>query len=347
MRPGSLRHTALPRYKSDRQKHRGLGGIMFKLWSRRKGSEPATPPRLALAGDPLLPKRPEGPRVPFRYRGPAVILTSEVENISSAALQNAIRRRVPDIHFDKPPPEPANPGQSPTAIGSYPEMVKALEMGRTPLICGVAYNPGINLDGMDKADFVTSCWWWPETRDVVARAKAHAVTIVLGQSEKTPAKERILVEMNLVAAALDVLKSAIAVVWLDANAMWKPDLFLSGLEEAKGEIPVSLAVPVKLGRDTQHLRPDGTPKWFARTEGLNALGIMEVEWRGFGGEVPDLIKWMHGIAWYLVNKGPIIASGESMGTDAPGVMPPVVIRHEDSTTVLGTQAYVVYPQRLS
>jgi hypothetical protein len=319
---------------------------MFKFWSRRKPSEPATPPRLALADDPSLPKRPEGPRVPISYRGPALILTSEVEDVSSAALQDAIRRRVPDIHFDKPPAEPTKPGERPTALGSYPEIVKAIEMGRMPLFCGITYIPETNLDGMDKADFVTSCWWWPETREVVARTKAHAVTVVLGQIDKAPAKERILIEMQLAAAALDVLKSATAVVWPDANAMWKPDLFRAGLEKAEGEIPVSLAVPVKLGRDTQHLRPDGTPKWFARTEGLNALGIMEVEWRGFGGEVPDLIKWMHGIAWYLVNKGPIIASGESMGTDAPGVMPPIVIRHEDSTTVLGTRAYVVYPQRV-
>jgi hypothetical protein len=55
---------------------------------------------------------------------------------------------------------------------------------------------------------------------------------------------------------------------------------------------------------------------------------------------------MLGMAWYLINHGPIIADGESMGSDAPGVMPPIVLRHEHSTTVLGTRAYVVYPQPL-
>jgi hypothetical protein len=225
--------------------------------------------------------------------------------------------------------------------------VKAIKMGRMPLLCGVTYIPGTDLDGMDKADFVTSSWWWPETREVVARTKAHALTVVLGQIDKTPAKERILVEMQLAVAALDVLKSAIAVVWPDANAMWNPDQFRAGLNDAKGEIPVSLVVAVKLGKDTEHRRADGTPTWFARTEGLNAFGIMETEWRAFDGDVSDLVKWMHGIAWYLVQKGPVIASGDSMGSDAPGVMPPIVIRHEDSTTVLGSRAYVVYPQRLA
>jgi hypothetical protein len=107
-----------------------------------------------------------------------------------------------------------------------------------------------------------------------------------------------------------------------------------------------LAVAVKLGRDTENLRPDRTPKWFARTEGLNAFGIMEAEWRAFDGEVPKLVNWMSGIAWYLINKGAIIADGESMGSDAPGVMPPIIIRHEPSTTVLGSRAYVVYPQQI-
>jgi hypothetical protein len=199
---------------------------------------------------------------------------------------------------------------------------------------------------MDKQSYVTSSWWWPETREVVARTKAHAVTAMLGDLDKMPVKERILIEMQLVAAALDVLKSATAVVWPDANAMWKPDIFRAEMDRAKGEIPHTLAVAVKLGRDTENLHPNGTPKWFARTEGLNAFGIMEAEWRAFDGEFQDLFIWMQGVVWYLVNKGPVIADGDSMGSDAPGVMPHLVFRHEPSTTVLGTRAYVVYPQPL-
>ena len=310
---------------------------------RSSSGEPV--PRLVLAGDPSIPKRPEAPRVVAGYRGPAMILTAEVENISSAALELAIRRRAPRIDFSGPPPaEPTRPDQRPTALGTYPEAVKALTAGLTPLLCGVSYIPGIRLDGMDKESYVTSSWWWPETRQVVARTKAHAVTVMRGGIDNTPPRERILIEMQLVAAALDVLKSAIAVIWPDANAMWKPDDFRSELDRAKGEIPHTMAVAVKLGKDTENLRPDGTPKWFARTEGLNAFGIMEAEWRAFDGEVPKLVNWMSGIAWYLISKGAIIADGESMGSDAPGVMPPIIIRHEPSTSVLGSRAYAIYPQ---
>ena len=275
-----------------------------------------------------------------------MILMAEVEDVASAALRDAIRRRIPEMRFgDSPPPEPTKPGQRPTALGSYPDFDKAIAMGRMPLICGISYIPNIHLDALNDASFVTSSWWWPETREVVARTKAHAVILVNGQLDKTPPNERILLELQLVAAGLDVLRSATAVVWPDANAMWRPDDFRSGLDRANGEIPVSLVVAVKLGRDTENLRPDGSPKWFARTEGLNAFGIMEVEWRAFGGQFPDLANWLHGIACYLVNEGPIV--GATMGTDAPGVMPPVVIRHEASTTVPGSRAYVVYPQHIN
>jgi hypothetical protein len=320
---------------------------MFKSWFRRKSSdEPA--PRLAVAGDPAAPQRREGPRLPIAYRGPAIILTAEIEDIASSALENAVQRRIPGIHFgNSTPAEPTKPGQRPTALGSYPDVAKAIAMGRMPLFCGVSYIPDINRDAFNNASCVTSSWWWPETREVVAKTKAHAVTIVSGQLDKTPANERILLELQLAAAALDVLTSAIAVVWPDANAMWRPDFFRSQLDDAKGEIPVSLVAAVKLGRDTENLRPDGTPTWFARTDGLNAFGLMEVEWRAFGGEFGDLVKWLHGIAWYLINKGPIVGDGETIGTDAPGAMPPVVIRHENSTTVLGTRAYTVYPQKIN
>lgn len=302
-------------------------------------------PRLLLAGDPEIRPRPEGPLVPARYRGPAMILTAEVESVSSAALEAAIRRRAPQVEFSAPAPaDPGKPDQRPTALGSYPDLIKALESGRTPLLCGVSYIPGIRLDGMSEEGFVTSSWWWPETREVVARTKAHAVTVMLGGIEDTPPRERILLEMQLVAAALDVLTSATAVIWPDANAMWKPDDFRAGLERAKGEVPHILAVAVKLGRDTENLRADGTPTWFARTEGLNAFGIMEAEWRAFDGEVVNLASWLSGIAWYLINKGAIIGDGDSFGSDAPGAMPPVIIRLEPSTTVLGSRAYVIYPQ---
>ncbi|WP_076859825.1 DUF4261 domain-containing protein [Bradyrhizobium mercantei] len=274
-------------------------------------------------------------------------MTEEIESISSAALEQAIRRRAPDIHFKaEPPPEPTKPGQRPTALGTYPDAIKAFQNGRTPLLCGVSYIPNINLHGMDRQSCVTTSWWWPETREVVARTKAHAVTAIFGEIEETPPKERILIEMQLVAAALDVLQTATAVIWPDANAMWPPKAFLSQLDRDKGEIPVTLAVAVKLGRDTEHLHPNGTPKWFARTEGLHAFGMMEVEWRAFSGEVPKLASWITAVAWYLITNGPIIASEDSMGSDAPGVMPPLVIRQEPSTTVLGTLAYVVYPQPL-
>jgi hypothetical protein len=274
-------------------------------------------------------------------------LTAEVENISSAALEEAVRRRAPQIHFgSSPPEEPKKPGDRPTTLGNYPDIMEAFDKGRTPLLCGLSYIPGINLQGMDRRSYVTSSWWWPETRTVIARTKAHAVTVVLGEIEKTPPKERILLELQLVAAALDVLKSATAVVWPDADAMWKPDEFRSQLAQANGEIPVTLAVATKLGKDTQHLRPDGTPKWFARTEGLNAFGVMEVEWRAFDGEFLKLASWIYGIASHLINDGPIVANDYSMGSDAAGAMPRITIRQEPSTTGPGSWAYAVYPQRV-
>ncbi len=317
---------------------------MFKSWFGRK-PPPRPERRLALAAGSSLPRPPAGPSLPITYKGPALILTSEIEDITPEALKDAVHRRIPDIDLDSPTPiDPSKLAQHPTVLGSYPESIRASRSGRTPLLCGVRYTPEVFLEDMAQRSFVTSCWWWPETREVVALTKAHALTIMLGAVERTPPKERVLVELQLAAAALDILKTATAVVWPDANAMWKPDDFRRDLEQAKGEIPVTLTVAVKIGEDTEHLRPNGKPTWFAMTEGLNAFGIMEVEWRAFDSDVSNLAPWLLGIAQYLLTNGPIVGHGDSMGSSGSDTMPPVFVRHEPSTTVLGTQAYVVYPQ---
>jgi hypothetical protein len=337
---------------------------VFKSWFGRKPKRPddaatrAQPapvsasgqpvPRLFLADDPKRPQRPEGPRLPVLFRGPAMILTSEIETISAAALQAAVQRRAPQIQFgNEPPKEPQKDGDRPTALGYYPDFDHSIAIGKQPLLYGVSYIPNFNLEGIEKESYVTSCWWWPETRDVVARTRAHAVAAVLGDVPAAPPKERMLIEMQLIAAALDVLKTVTAVVLPGPNAMWKPELFLSEVKRAEGNIPITMAVAVKIGHDTEHLRADGKPKWFARTEGLNAFGMMEAEWRAFDGDVGKLVAWLSGVAWYLVTYGPIIAHEDSMGSDAPGIMPNLIIRHEPSTTVLGTRAYVVYPQPMN
>lgn len=305
-------------------------------------------PRLFLASDPNRPPRPEGPLLPVLFRGPAMILTSEIETITSEALQAAIQRRAPQIQFgNEPPKEPQNGGDRPTALGYYPDFDHSIAIGKQPLLYGVSYIPNFNLEGIEKESYVTSSWWWPETRDVARQTKAHAVAVVMGDVPGAPPKERILIEMQLVAAALDVLKTATAVVLPGANAMWKPELFLSELARAKGNIPTTIAVAVKIGRDTEHRRADGTSKWFARTDGLNAFGMMEAEWRAFDGDVRNLASWLGAVSWYLVTHGPIVAHKDTMGCDTPGVMPNLFIRHEPSTTVLGTQAYVVYPQPMN
>jgi len=290
-------------------------------------------------------QRTEGPRLPVVFRGPAMVLTSEIETVTSAALQAAIQRRIPQLQFgDEPPKEADKIGDRPTALGYYPDFDRSRAIGNPMLVYGLSYIPNFNLEEVENESYVTSSWWWPERRDVLAQARAHAVAMVLGDIPATPPKERVLIEMQLVAAALDVLKTAIAVILPCSDAMWKPEDFLSELEEAEGDIPVSLVVPVKLGSDKDHQGTDGTPKLAARTDGLNAFGMMEVEWRAFEGDATDLYDSLGGIAEYLVTHGPIIADGDSIGGSAPGLVPNVVIRHEASTTVPGTQAYVVYPE---
>jgi Domain of unknown function (DUF4261) len=283
-------------------------------------------------------RRPHGPLLPINYVGPAMIVMAGMDGITSTALQAQVLKRLPKMQFsDKEVAD--QPGQRPTALGWYGDIFAGDQLA--PRMCGVHVID--NLIPFGEESFIRSAWWWPDNRAALAKGKAHAVTMMLADTLKMPPKQRIVLEMQLVAAALDLLPSAIAVIWPDADAMWPPQVFLKALDDAKGAVPMATAVSIKLGRDTQNLRADGTPKLFARTHGLHAFGLMELEWRGFDGTPVELSSHLLGIADYLVSNGPIIADGDNLGPLPNGVSK-IIIKHEPSTTALGTRVYAIYPQ---
>jgi hypothetical protein len=125
-----------------------VGRSMFKSRFQRKPSDDAA--SRSLHGPvPHLPledasdrARSEGPWLAIDYRGPALILTTNVEKISSSALHRAIGRRVPDIDFGaNPPAGPTKPDERPTAFGYYPDITTTLTSGLIPFLCGVSYIP--------------------------------------------------------------------------------------------------------------------------------------------------------------------------------------------------------------
>jgi hypothetical protein len=157
--------------------------------------------------------------------------------------------------------------------------------------------------------FIRAAWWWPDVSTAVAKRKAHIIVNV-GSSDDP--REDYLTLAKAVAAVMET-SPAIGVIWDSADAIWPRDMFMESLDRADTNVPTSLFVSVKLGRDTNFPKKDGSAAWLGMTYGLRAFGLKEVEFRGYEGQPSELAALLLRVAAYLLLKGDVIKDGETMG----------------------------------
>jgi hypothetical protein len=229
----------------------------------------------------------------------------------------AIKKRVPE--FSVPEEASEAPAGSIVAFG-------VRGAGMTPLMFLDAPNPMSQSDSC-----VSSAWWWPDDWEHLRQRQGHVAVTVSHRD----AKQRSLLMAQLAAGIVEAT-DAMAVVWNPADAVWPSDTFLASVDATPGELPLSMVVAVKIGNDTEKLKPDGKPSWFAITEGLAAFGLMEIEVRGYPGEVPRLCGQILNIAGYLIDQGAVIGDGHTIGGTPEDR---TTVRHLPSTVRPGTTVY--------
>jgi Domain of unknown function (DUF4261) len=206
----------------------------------------------------------------------------------------AIKKRVPE--FSTPEETSDAPASSIVAFG-------VRGAGMVPLMFLDAPNPMTPSDSC-----VTSAWWWPDDWEHLRKRQGHVVVTV----SHPDAKERSLLLAQLAAGTIEAT-DAMAVIWNSADAVWPSDVFLQSVDATPGELPLSMVVAVKIGNDTENLKPDGNASVFAITEGMVAFGLMEIEVRGYTGAVPQLCGQILNIAGYLIDQGAVIGDGHTIG----------------------------------
>ena len=158
--------------------------------------------------------------------------------------------------------------------------------------------------------FLRSAWWWRSAYKDLASREAH-VTISLPVSSDPKRDQMILAQLT---AAVISKTKAIGVIWDTADAVYRAGRFAKMMDQAKRHVPPSLAVSVKLGRDTQFPRKNGQPAWLAATYGLRSLGLKEIEYRGYDGKPQDLVQLLWNISGYLIQHGDVIGDNDTMGS---------------------------------
>ncbi len=180
------------------------------------------------------------------------------------------------------------------------------------------------------ADLERPCataWYWPEATVSMQDHRAHVLVVVLSDSPDRVATALLLT--SLVAAVASCCEAA-GVCWVPATLVHSPEAFIASTEEMHDEyLPLYLWVNFAI---QQH--HDGSYCVF--TIGLAEFGLMEIEVPSSYKDPEFLMDRVFNIAHYLLDNGPVLDDGETIGLADDEEIP---IRHgpsmwDERTTVI-------------
>lgn len=153
-------------------------------------------------------------------------------------------------------------------------------------------------------------WMWPKDRPAtsVLSHRTHVlVTMLKGQSSPI---DRRLVHTQITALAAEQ-PGALGIYWPEATLVHFPKLFIDGARRMNSP----KKPPIMLWVDFRGIKnSDGSLGMF--TTGLAPLGLLEIEIPKIKMAAGELREWMMNIVSYLLDKGPVLKHGQTIGVDA-------------------------------
>jgi hypothetical protein len=147
---------------------------------------------------------------------------------------------------------------------------------------------------------------WPTAAQELKEHKTHLIVTV--SDESAPLKRAVLLT-QATASIVGTCPEAIGVYWCPASLVVKAAMFrdfaIKALEHGP---PLHIWVDFRVGRNEQ-----GTTNGF--TKGLAALGLMEIEAENSPEPPGELHDRLMRMAEYLLEQGPVIRDGDTVGDD--------------------------------
>jgi hypothetical protein len=179
----------------------------------------------------------------------------------------------------------------------------AFRVGGSEVILGVMPAP------IPWSDLQGPCgysWLWPEATMQLRRHISHVVVTVSDDSE--PVQRARLLTMAT-ASVLRTCQAAVGVYWSAAKLVVPSSLFREfAVETLPDGCPLYAWVDFRVTENE-----DGTSSGF--TTGMSALGHMELETTNAVESPGDLRDRFYGLAGYLLDNGPCVCDGDTIGED--------------------------------
>ena len=219
-----------------------------------------------------------------------MVMLSDEADLSVADIRSDLAAKWPDL------PAATEPDENGDTL--------AFRVGESEIILGKmpAPIPWSDLEGP-----CTTSVLWPDAADEVRQHKSHWIVTVSG--EMHPVKQSSLLT-QVTSSVMTTCPSALGVYWSNATLVVPKAIFVEFAESVLPlGPPLDIWVDFRIGRDTEV-----TSSGF--TAGMTALGLMEIEAQSSPEPPGELRERFSSIARYVVESGPVIKDGDTIGEDA-------------------------------
>lgn len=175
------------------------------------------------------------------------------------------------------------------------------------------------IPGGEAEDNADGNFLWPDGREQAAAHRSHVIVTNLGAEDQTPIQSA----LNVTRLALVALKlfDGLGVYWGNASVCNSREIFEDFCEDiSEDHVPV----PVWL---RFQLVPTEDDQLGIYTLGMQQFDLMDIEVDGCSMDVGELFEFVSNIAHYLIQNGPVIADGNTVGGSAEER---ILVRHRPS-----------------
>jgi hypothetical protein len=180
----------------------------------------------------------------------------------------------------------------------------AFRVGEADVIMGLmpAPIPWSDLEGPCQTS-----WIWP---DAAQAMKSHTQHLIVTVNSETSPIDRARLLTQVIAAIIGAGQGVVGVYWGDATLVISPPVFREfAVKVLPHGPPLHVWIDFRVGRGE-----NGKSAGF--TSGMKALGHMELETVNSPEPPGELRERLIGLAGYLLENGPVINDGDTVGEDA-------------------------------
>jgi hypothetical protein len=150
-------------------------------------------------------------------------------------------------------------------------------------------------------------WLWPDAAKILRDHKGHLIVTVLSPEANPLQQARIVTQVC--ASILATCPQAPGVYWGNATLVISSAMFQDFARDVlPNGPPLYIWVDTRVGK-----LPNGKTSGF--TCGMAALGFMEFETESASDEPGELRERFYGLGNYLIENGPVINDGDTIGED--------------------------------